>query len=144
MDNYRILNSIDYSGGNEPPAVLEFETPKVRKKKFPIALLCLWIFSASMLFVSVFFNTTSSSRDVNRLRNGMVFALSEVIQNENITLDDKFLKKFDKFLYKRKGWFVVNYEIDFIAWTVLTCQIFTLWLSTSIILSKKMISRGKC
>lgn len=146
--NYRVLNSIDYIGnedGNRPREQfnLEERIQKRQKRKFILlSWIVIWVLSLICVVVSVYFSTYEHSN--KSIRTVMTDSLNEIIKSWNITVDDKFLKRFDKFLYKRKGLFSVTYEIDYIAWIIIAALNTTIDIVLSIIIIRKIINiRGR-
>lgn len=150
--NYKVLNSIDYIGenndrGRKPssniyPRGEVFGLEKIqKKKKVSIPLVIIWVLTTISLIVSIYFcASTTKSANEEVIRSNLVDALEEVLKNTT-SIDTKFLKRFDTFLYKRKGWLIVNYNINFTAWLVLLCNNSLLWLFTTITLIRKRFNK---
>jgi hypothetical protein len=145
LPNYKVLNSIDYIGNHESVyptrEVFDFERYKKKKKKSStIFLTTSWLLSTAALVTTIYFCSKAIYNETN-VQRALVSALEEVLQSSNVTVDDRFLKKFDKFLFKRKGWLTVSYNIDFIGWIILTCNNSLIWLLSTLMLAKKYVNK---
>jgi hypothetical protein len=147
--NYKLFNSIDYIGEENQPMrkeskiegfniVDQYKKMSSRRKR-KISIILIWILSTIALSISSYYCYVGTVENEAKLRQSMIDALEDVIQKSNVTLDDKFLKRFDRFLYKRKGWLTTDKNVDFAGWIALTCNSALLWIiSTSILIRKKI------
>jgi hypothetical protein len=144
--NYKVLlNTIDYIGNNEDNRTIyprkelfELEKFKKTKKKRHVAISLLMVLTTITTIISIYFCASGSfNNNEESLQKTIVDSIENILQHSNCTIDDKFLKRLDKFLFKRRGWLSVTYNVDYIAWIIATCTNSTIWFVTTFIFCKK-------
>jgi hypothetical protein len=117
------LHSIDYKAPPEP-----------KNRKIPVKLLMLWTYLTVVWGIALFFIINNEQND---WKKELVESMEELVDKYNATIDQKFLKQLDRFLFKRKGIFIVKYTTDQIAWMTITCTLTLSWIVVTVLLCHK-------